>query len=101
MEMLEVQIDLPRVLGIGREVMPGAGRCSAHGQDGTADLRRKMNNVIWIPRRIFNVLRGGGRVGVPTGCKAEHGSPNKPRFERLHLGTSCRLAADYQKCRES
>ena len=58
-ELLEVQINLSRVLGISSEVMPSAWRLSAHGQDGAADLCRKMVNVMWIPRRVFNVLGNG------------------------------------------
>jgi len=59
MEFLEVQINLSRVLGISGEVMPSAWRFSAHGQDGAADFSREMDNVIWIPRRVFNVLGNG------------------------------------------
>src|SRR6266851_4536625 len=39
MKLLEVQLNLSRVLGISSEVMPGAWRFSAHSQDGAADLR--------------------------------------------------------------
>jgi hypothetical protein len=57
--MLEVQIDLSGVLRIGREVVPGTWQFSALGHDGAADFRRKVINVIWIPRRIFNDLGNG------------------------------------------
>jgi hypothetical protein len=59
MELLEVQINLSRVLGISSEIMPSASRFSAHGRDGAADLSWEMVNVIRIPRRIFNVLGNG------------------------------------------
>jgi hypothetical protein len=59
MELPEVQINLSRVLGICSEVMPGVWQFFAHGQDGAADLRWEVVNVIWIPRRIFNVLGNG------------------------------------------
>ena len=55
MELLEVQINLSRVLGI----MPSAWRFSAHGHDGAADLSGEMVNVIRIPRWIFNGLGNG------------------------------------------
>jgi hypothetical protein len=42
MELLEVQINLSRVLGISSEIMPCAWRFSAHGQDGAADLSGEM-----------------------------------------------------------
>ena len=64
MEMLEVQINLPGILRIGGEVVPGAWQFSALGHDGAADFRRKMINVIWIPRRIFNDLGNCDRAGA-------------------------------------
>jgi hypothetical protein len=64
MEMLEVQINLPGILRTGGEVVPGARQFSALGHDDAADFRRKMINVIWIPRRIFNDLRNCERAGA-------------------------------------
>ena len=59
MELLEVQINLSRVLGISSEIMPSVSRFSAHGRDGAPDLSWEMVNVIRIPRWIFNVLGNG------------------------------------------